>query len=340
MSVLVTGNNGYIGSVLTKLLVDEGYDVAGLDTNYYHGCDFGDKAHRVKQIIKDIRQVNKNDLKGIDSIIHLAALSNDPLCELNPKITYEINHKAAVRLAKLAKELGIKRFVFASSQGMYGIAKGGMVNEDSPKSPLTAYAKSKLMAEKDIRKLADDKFTPVFLRPTTVCGVSPRLRCDILLNTMVAHAATAGKITLKVADHVERAVIHIEDIGNAFIAALKAPRDLVHNEAFNIGENKNNDTIHNMARKVKGIIPGVEIDYLGENDPDERSYRVDFTKIKTVLKKHFRPKWNIKTAAHELYSSYRENGLTKKQVDRKYIRLNRLAHLTSNGKLSPQLYWV
>lgn len=339
MRVLVTGNNGYVGSYLAKLLADRGYEVIGFDTNYYKGCEFAGKPPRVNQIDKDIRKIDKADLKGVDAVVHLAALSNDPLCELNPKITYDINHKASVRLAKLAKELGIKRFVFASSQGMYGIAKNGMVNEDSPKNPLTAYAKSKLMAEKDIGKLADDKFTPVYMRPTTVCGISPMLRCDILLNTMVAHAYTSGKITLKVANYVERAVIHVEDVCRAFIVALEVPRKLVHNEAFNVGQNENNNTIHNMAKTVKEIIPGIKIEYLDEVDPDERSYRVDFTKINTRLKDYFKPKWDIESAASQIHDSYKESGLNLDDVNKKYIRLNRLNHLISLGKLSPNLYW-
>ena len=370
MRILVTGNNGYIGSVLIKLLINKGYDVIGLDTSYYKGCEFGrvpkqirsshvakserdDHVKRgrqtgmeslpvlpkVKQIIKDIREARKGDLKGIDAVIHLAALSNDPLCELNPKITYEINHIASVRLAMMAKQTGVRRFIFASSQGMYGIAKGTLVNEDSPKNPLTAYAKSKLMAEKDIAELADDKFTPVYLRPTTVCGISPMLRCDILLNTMVASAYTSGKITIKVADDVWRAVIHVGDACSAFMAALEAPKELVYNQAFNVGENKNNSTVHNMAKYVKEVMPGVEIELLDDIDPDERNYKVDFRKINKVLKDYFKPKWSIKEAVRELYDSFKREKLTPKEIETKYIRLTRLKHLTSKGKLNANLYW-
>lgn len=340
MKVLVTGNNGYIGAILTKLLLEKGYSVTGLDTNYYKGCEFKTSLSKLRQITKDIRKVSKDDLRGVGAIVHLAALSNDPLCELNPEVTYDINFKASVRLARLAKKAGVTRFVFASSQSMYGITKGRMVSEDSPKKPLTAYAKSKLMAEKAISKLASNGFTPVFLRPSVVSGVSPMQRLDLVLNNLVASSVTTGRIRILSDGSPWRPIVHVEDASKAFIAALEAPKDLVQNEAFNVGRSEDNYRIREMAEAIKGIMPKCKVEYTHEHGLDSRTYRVSFGKINKRLKDYFKPRWTIKKTIKQLIKAFKAHGLTYEEfLGNKYMRLNQLKELLKEKKLSKDLYW-
>ncbi len=304
MKVLVTGNNGYIGSRLTQLLLEKGYQVTGLDTNYYRGCEFNKFHLEVNQINKDIRTVSKRDLENIDAIIHLAALSNDPLGALDASLTDEINYQATVKIANLAKELVIRRFIYASSCSMYGIAGEDAVTEDSPLAPVTAYAISKVKSEKALSKMADDSFSPVFLRPGTAYGIAPMLRCDLVVNNLAGWAYTTGKIRIMSDGTPWSPTIHVEDLCQAYITCLECPIEIIHNEAFNLGQNKENYQIRDMANVVKRIIPGCEVEYTYEHGSDSRTYKVSFDKISTKLKDLFQPKWDIEKGMRQLYEAY------------------------------------
>ena len=341
MNILVTGNNGYLGPVLCKRLIDKGYSVTGLDSNYFHGCDYYNFSLPVKQIIKDLRNIGKNDLRGIDAVVHLGGISNDPLGALNPELTFGINHKASVKLAKLAKDAGVGRFLFSSSCSMYGVAAGNIaLTEDAPLNPVTAYAMSKANVERDISKLADNNFSPVFLRNGTAYGVSPRLRVDLVLNNLVACAYTTGKIKIMSDGSPWRPLVHVEDISAAFIALLEAPRDIIHNQAFNIGQNSENYRVKEIAETVKKIVPNSEIEYAGKPDLDSRTYKVNFDKIKNKLI-NFQPKWNLEKGAVELYNAFKKQNLSYEEFQgHKYIRLKHIAHLIDNHKLDNNFFWI
>jgi nucleoside-diphosphate-sugar epimerase len=341
MRVLVTGNKGYIGSILVQLLLAKGHNVTGLDTGFYDDCSFYRSTAKIKQITKDIRDITKDDLKDIDAIIHLAALSNDPLSDFDSKLTFAINYKAAVKLAKLAKKQKISRFVFASSQSVYGKVKGSKyVTEKTIPHPLTAYGKSKLLAEKEILALNDNNFCTVSLRPSTVYGISPRLRTDIVLNNLVGWAFTTNEIRLMSDGTPWRPVIHIEDIGNAFMAALIAPEELVKGQIFNVGE-KESYRIKDMAEMIKKIIGKCQISYAKNASKDERSYRVNSDKFRKALKDYYIEKWEIKKGIADLYSNYKRYHLTSQQFGKdKYARLAHLKKLILNKKINKRLYWV
>lgn len=339
MNVLVTGNKGYIGSVLVPMLLQKGYSVRGFDVNYYRGCEFYKYDYKIKQIEKDIRKISKNDLENIDAVIHLAGLSNDPLCNFNPELTYAINYMATVRLAKIAKKCGTKRFIFASSQSMYGVSKLEAF-EDSKLNPITTYGKSKIMSERELSKLADENFSPVYLRPSTVYGVSPMLRCDILLNNLVGWAFTSGKIFIH-NRNLWRPAIHIEDISSAFIAGLEAPIDLIHNEAFNVGQNESNYAVGKLAEYVREFFPKCKIEYSKQEGKDPRTYKVNFDKINNKLKRFFKPNWDIKNGIIQLIEAFKKNGLTYEEfTGNKFIRLNQLKKLIKNKKINNKFYWI
>lgn len=341
MNVLLTGNNGYIGSMLTQLLLEKGYRITGLDTDYYGGCEFN-KFHypQVNQINKDIRAITKKDLKGVDAVIHLAALSNDPLGSFDTKLTDDINFLATVRLANLAKESGIKRFIYASSCSMYGIAGKEAVSEDSPLAPVTEYAISKVKSEEALSKMADDSFSPVFLRAGTAYGIAPMLRCDLVVNNLVGWAYTTGKIRIMSDGTPWRPTIHVEDLSQAYIACLEAPIEVIHNEAFNVGQNKENYQIRDMADVVKKVIPGCEDEYTYEHGADSRTYKVNFHKISTRLKGFFSPKWDIEKGVRQLYQAYKAHGLTYEEfIGNRYIRLNQLKSLVEQQRLDDNLFW-
>lgn len=340
MNVLVTGNKGYIGMVLVGLLLEKDHKVRGLDTNYYRGCEFNDPKYEIEQISKDIREVLSDDLKNIDAIVHLAALSNDPLGELDPKLTDAINFQATARLAKLAKEKEIKRFIYASSCSMYGIAGLDPVTEDSPLDPITQYAASKTKSENALLKIADDKFSPIFLRPGTAYGISPRLRCDLVVNNLIGWAYTTGKIKIMSDGTPWRPVIHVEDFCRGIIACLEAPIDIVHNQAFNLGRNDENYQIKDIANLIKKTIPGCEIEYTKEHGPDSRTYKVNFDKIRNKLKGFFHPKWTLKEGIAQIHDAYKFHSLTYDEfTGNKYIRINQLKKLKEEKKLDENLFW-
>jgi nucleoside-diphosphate-sugar epimerase len=340
MNILITGNNGYIGSMLTKLLLEKGHGVTGLDTNYYRGCEFNSFHYpQLRQINKDIRALTKKDLKNIDAVIHLAALSNDPLGELDVKLTYEINFEATVKLANLAKESGIRRFIYASTCSMYGIAGEEAVTEDSPLAPVTAYAISKVKSEEALSKMAGDNFSPVFLRASTAYGIAPMLRCDLVVNNLVGWAYTTGKIRIMSDGTPWRPAIHVEDLGLAYIACLECQIEIVHNQAFNVGQNKENYQIRDMAGVVKRVVPGCEVEYTYEHGSDSRTYRVSFDKISKELK-GFSPRWDVAKGVLQLYEAYKAHGLTLDEfTGNKYIRLNQLKGLIQNKTIDEKLFW-
>ena len=338
MKVLVTGHHGYIGSVVAPMLQDAGHDVAGLDTFFYEDCDLLDDAAHFPTLRTDIRDVTTDLLEGYEGIVHLAALSNDPLGELDEELTREINLRGTVELARQAKEAGVRRFVFASSCSMYGASgTDELMTEEAPLRPLTAYAVSKVRAEEELSELADGDFAPVFMRNATAYGASPRVRLDVVLNNLAAWAFTTGKVLIMSDGTPWRPLVHVRDIGSAAAAALVAPASLVGNQAFNVGANDENYRVRDLAEIVRDTFVGCEIAYAEGAGPDPRSYRVDFGKLAQTLP-DAKPKWTARDGARELLDAFRSAQLTSAGFDL-YTRLSRLKSLVAEGSLDGKLRW-
>jgi nucleoside-diphosphate-sugar epimerase len=321
------------------MLLAAGHEVVGFDSDLYRRCSFGEGILEIPSIQKDIRDAEASDLEGFDAVLHLAGLSNDPLGDLNPNLTYDINFKASLRLAELAKQVGVERFIFSSSCSNYGAAGDAPVNETSEFNPVTPYGSSKAMTEIEVAKLADDSFSPTFLRSATAYGVSPRLRFDLVLNNLVAWAFTTGKVHIKSDGTPWRPIVHIEDISRAFLAVLHAPREVVHNEAFNVGRTSENYRIREIAEIVKETVPGCEIEFAEDAGPDKRCYRVDCDKIARVLP-DFQPQWTTKKGAEELYNTYKKIGLSLDEFEgERYKRIAHIKYLISDGLLDENLRW-
>ena len=324
MKVLVTGSQGYIGTVLTPMLMAEGHDVVGLDSDLYRRCTFGEAVPNIPYIQKDVRDIESDDLKGFDAVCHLAGLSNDPLGDFNPELTYEINYRASVRLAELARSEGVERFVFSSSCSNYGAGGQEWLTEESPFHPVTPYGESKVLTERDVSALADDKFSPTFLRNATAYGVSPRLRFDLVLNNLAAWAYTTGKIMMKSDGSPWRPIVHIRDIALAFIAVLEAPKALIHNQAFNVGVTEDNLQIRDIANIVGETVPNCHVEFADGASPDKRCYKVNCDRLPQLLPR-FQPKWNARRGAKELYEAYKKHGVTLKEFEGP--RYKRIAHI-------------
>ncbi len=337
MRVLITGHKGYIGTVMAPLIADAGHEVVGLDSDPFEQCTFGWPPREFTSIRKDIRDIEHSDLEGFDAVIHLAGLSNDPLGNLNPDLTYDINYHASVRLARLAKEVGVKRLLFSSSCSTYGAAGDKVLDETADFNPVTPYGRSKVLVEQEVAKLAGSNFSPTFLRNATAYGVSPRLRFDLVLNNLTAWALTTGRVFIKSDGTPWRPIVHIEDISRAFLAVLNAPVDVIHNQAFNVGRTEENYQISDLAEIVKETVPGCTIEFAADAGPDKRCYRADFGLIARALPA-FQPRWDARRGARELYDTYKKVGLRVEDFEgERYKRIDHIQRLLSSGRLDSNL---
>jgi nucleoside-diphosphate-sugar epimerase len=341
MRVLLTGHDGYIGAVMAPRLAAAGHEVVGLDSHLFRGCDFGAFAPRLRVLDRDIRDVEAADLEGFDAVIHLAAISNDPLGNLNPGCTYDINHRASVKLAQAARDAGVARFLYSSSCSVYGAAsQDDVLDENAGFSPVTAYAESKVLVEADLRKLADPDFSPTYLRNATVYGVSPKLRGDLVVNNLVGWALTTGLVYLKSDGSPWRPLVHVEDVCAAFLAVLESPRDAIHDQAFNVGRQGENYRIRDVARLVSEAIPGSRVEFAQGAGPDPRCYRVDFAKIARALPA-FQPSWTVAQGVVQLRDAFRAVGLTREDLEGdRFVRIQRILQLLEAKRLDADLRWV
>jgi nucleoside-diphosphate-sugar epimerase len=339
MKLLVTGTEGYIGSLLVKELLQRGHDITGLDTGFYRdGCLYDGVKTPARSIRKDIRHVTEDDVKGFDAVIHLAELSNDPLGQHNPAITYQVNHLGSVGLARKCKQAGVKRFVYSSSCSVYGVASDQSVTEESPTNPQTAYAKCKVLVERDLATIADDDFSPTFLRNATAFGASPRMRFDIVLNNLAGLAWTIKEIKMISDGTPWRPIVHVLDICQAVACALEAPREIVHNQIFNVGDNAQNYRVREIGEIVAKVFPNCALSF-GTNTADNRSYRVNFDKINTRLP-GFRCRRDALAGAQELRAVFEKINLTKEMFEfRAYTRLKQLEHLIRTQQIDEELFW-
>jgi nucleoside-diphosphate-sugar epimerase len=339
--VIVTGNNGFIGTHLVRLLKESGYYVIGIDTNYFNDdCVFSEYVKPNEQIIKDTREIDKNDLSGAYAICHLAALSNDPMGALNESLTHEINHRASVNIAKLAKSVGVEKFIFSASCSMYGIADGDIaLDETAEFAPVTAYAISKVNTEKDVKPLGDHNFSVTFLRNATAYGVSPKLRLDLVVNNLIGWAMTTGEIRIMSDGSPWRPLVHAEDIARAFVAVVETVSKDVNGKSFNVGVENENYQIKDIAKLVGKVVPNCKVVITGEHPSDSRSYRVDFTKIANELPA-FKPKWKLPQAIENIYLNYKKFGMDDERFNGRYFnRLQQLEHLMKRGAINNDLYW-
>lgn len=336
MRVLVTGHRGYIGSIMTPLLRAAGHEVVGLDSGLFALCLLGPTPENVTEFDVDLRDATSAHLQGIDAVIHLAALSNDPLGSLAPQITHDINHHASVRLAHLAKNAGVRRFLYASTCSVYGSAGTELVKEDAPLRPLTPYAESKVRVEDDVAAIADSGFSPMFLRNATAFGFSPCLRADIVLNNLVGTAVLTGTVRVLSDGTPWRPLVHVQDIAAAFVYALTAPIDKIHCAAYNVGTEANNMTVEQIARAAAAAVPGSTVMVTGDTGPDPRSYRVDFSAIRSTFD-GYDPQWSVADGAAELYENYTRWGLTEYLFSERFTRLTHLEKLLEAGVLDESL---
>lgn len=339
MKVLITGHNGYIGSVMGQVLADRGHEIHGLDTDLFRECLLGPPPPDVPETRRDLRDVTEDDFRGYDAVVHLAALCNDPLGDMDPEMTFEINYRGSLRLARLAKAAGVRRFVFASSCSLYGVAGEDMLQEDAPFNPITPYGESKVLLERDLSELADDEFSPTYMRNATAYGFSPRLRADVVLNNLVAAAVTSGTVLIKSDGTPWRPIVHVEDFSLAFAAALEASRDVVHDEAFNVGRTEENYRISDLAEIVAEVVPGSVVEYAEGGGPDPRSYRVDCSKLEETLA--YEPRWDARKGAEELLARFQELGFDEAQFrSPRFFRIRHIQRLTEEGRLGSDFRWL
>ena len=339
--VLVTGHHGYVGSVVARILAEQGFDVVGLDTFLYRGCDLYTQPGPSTEIAADVRDLTQDDLRGYDAVVHLAALSNDPLGELDPAVTYAINRDASIRLAEGARTVGVRRFVFAASCSMYGAADSALeLDESAPFAPLTAYAVSKVEAEEAILRLATPSFVPVSLRYATVYGPSPRLRLDVVVNNLVGWATTTGKVRLLSDGSSWRPLIHVEDVARAVAGSLLVSEDLVRGVPLNVGSSRGNYRIREVAETVATVVGGTSVDFAEGAGTDPRSYRVDFSRFASVMPDH-QPIHDVADGVRQLVEAYRDADLTIEGFESdRFTRLRRLEHLVHEGRIGEDLRWV
>jgi nucleoside-diphosphate-sugar epimerase len=333
--VLITGNLGYIGRVMSPLLRRAGYHVTGLDTEWFAKCTFGKQETPTPTIRKDLREIERDDLRGFDSIVHLAGICNDPMGDLNPQVTMEVNYFASLRMAEMARDAGVRRFVFSSSCSIYGGSGDEMLDETAPVQPLTVYARSKVLLEDELSKMASDSFCPVYLRNGTAYGASPGLRLDLVLNDFVASAVLNGRILIKSDGTPWRPIVHIEDISRAFRACLDAREEAIYKQAFNVGSTEENYRISDLAQIVAETVPNCTIEYAPGGGPDKRCYRVNCDKIRAALPK-FKTRWTARRGAEELYRAYQRNRLRPDQIPA-FSRLSEIRRQIASGLLNEDL---
>jgi len=340
MKILITGHLGYIGAEMVPILLERGHDVTGLDTGFYDECDFTEPPEPVPELRLDIRDITPADLEGFDAVLHLAALSNDPLGNINANLTYDINLDASMRVAEAAKKAGVGRFLFASSCSLYGAGGGELLDETAEFNPVTPYGESKVRVEQAVSELADDSFSPVYFRNATAYGASRRLRADIVVNSLVGFAVTTGKVLLQSDGTAWRPLVHIRDIISAFAAALDAPREAIHNEAFNVGRTGENYQIRQVADLVAEIVPDCEVAYATDASGDNRDYRVDFTKVETKLP-GYAPEWTVPAGIAEMYEAFTAAGLSDADWSGdRYYRLRTVRSHLDASRLDTDLRWV
>lgn len=336
MRVLVTGHTGYIGTVLTQRFQDAGHEVRGLDSGLFEACLHGPSPGDPPTVRSDIRDVPTEALDGIEAVVHLAAISNDPMGELATELTHQVNHRASVQLAEAAKAAGVRRYLYSSSCSVYGASDiAALVDETAPFAPVSAYAQSKVAVEGDLQQLANDDFSPTSLRNATVYGWSPRVRLDLVLNDLVASAYLTGQVLVLSDGTPWRPIVHVDDVATAFLLALEAPRDVVHNRAFNVGSEQENYQVRDIAHLVAEAVPGSTVEIAGQAGPDTRSYRVSFDRIHQEL--GFEPRWNARRGAEDLYTRLQDYGLTDEQYRIVYKRLGWLLHQRDHGLVSADL---